>query len=74
MDRKVTITIDYDKCVGNAMCAATTPKVFTLNKNRQSSVANANGDTWERILDAAQNCPVSAITIRDAKTNQQLHP
>ena len=72
--KKVKVLIDHDRCVGNAMCAATTPKVFRLNKNRQSEVSNINGDTPEQILEAAQNCPVSAITIIDAETNKTIFP
>jgi ferredoxin len=35
---------------------------------------NAAGDTPERILEAAENCPVSAIIVEDAETNQRLFP
>lgn len=74
MARKVRISVDHDLCVGNAMCETIAPKVFILNDNRQSEAVNPAGDTIEKILEAAENCPVSAITVRDAETGEQLFP
>ncbi|MEK7806484.1 MAG: ferredoxin [Chloroflexota bacterium] len=74
MARKVRISVDHDLCVGNAMCETIAPKVFILNENRQSEAVNPAGDTIENILEAAENCPVSAITVRDAETGEQLFP
>ena len=74
MARKVRISVDHDMCVGNAMCETIAPKVFILNENRQSEAVNPAGDTIENILEAAENCPVSAITVRDAETGEQLFP
>ena len=31
-------------------------------------------DTVEKILEAAENCPVSAIFVEDAETGEQLFP
>jgi ferredoxin len=56
------------------MCETIAPKVFILNENRQSEAVNPEGDTIENILEAAENCPVSAITVRDAETGEQLFP
>jgi ferredoxin len=50
------------------------PKVFALNDNRQSEAVNPEGDTVERILEAAENCPVSAIMVEDAETGDRLFP
>ncbi len=74
MARKVRISVDHDLCVGNAMCETFAPKVFILNDNRQSEAVNPGGDTLENIMEAAENCPVSAITVRDAETGEQLFP
>jgi ferredoxin len=74
MARKLRIAVDHDVCVGNAMCTTIAPKVFQLNDDRQSSVVNSEGDTEENILEAAENCPVSAITVEDAETGEQLFP
>ena len=74
MARKLRVSVDLDKCVGNAMCETYAPKVFVLNDDRQSTVADPNGDTFENIMEAAQDCPVSAITVIDDETGETLFP
>ena len=56
------------------MCTVITPNVFRLDDEHKSSVADPEGDTEERVLEAARNCPVAAITVADAKTGKQLFP
>jgi ferredoxin len=56
------------------MCEAIVPKVFRLNDDRQSEAVDPAGDTEETILEAAENCPVSAIFVVDAETGEQLFP
>jgi ferredoxin len=74
MARKLQITVDHNVCVGNAMCEAFASNTFALNENRQSTVVNPAGDSEEMVLEAAENCPVSAITVVDAETGEQLFP
>jgi ferredoxin len=66
--------VDHQACVGNAMCEAIAPKVFKLNDNRQSEVVDPAADTEAKIIEAAENCPVSAIFVEDAETGEQLFP
>jgi ferredoxin len=72
--RKLKVWVDHQACVGNAMCESIAPKVFTLNDNRQSEVVDPAADSEEKILEAAENCPVSAIFVEDAETGEQLFP
>ena len=74
MAPKLRISVDLDLCVGNAMCETFAPKVFVLNDDRQSEVADAEADTVENIMEAAENCPVSAITVVDEETGETLFP
>ncbi len=74
MPRKLRVSVDLDICVGNAMCETYAPKVFVLNDDRQSTVADSNADTFENIMEAAQDCPVSAITVIDDETGETLFP
>lgn len=74
MARKLRVRVDHATCVGNAMCEAIAPKVFRLNDNRQSEAVDPGGDTVEKILEAAESCPVSAIFVEDAETGEQLFP
>jgi len=46
--------------------------VFTLNDERQSEAINSVGEPEEKILKAAENCPVSAIRVEDATTGERL--
>ncbi len=56
------------------MCTNIATRVFALNDNLQSEVANPEGDPEEKVLEAAENCPVSAITVVDAETGDVLFP
>ena len=74
MAPKLRISVDLNLCVGNAMCETFAPKVFVLNDDRQSQVADPEADSVENILEAAENCPVSAITVVDEETGETLFP
>jgi len=74
MARALRIRVDRNVCVGNAMCTTIAPGVFALNDDRQSEAVNPGGDAEERILEAAENCPVSAILVEDAETGERLFP
>jgi ferredoxin len=72
--RKLRVWVDHHTCVGNAMCEAIATSTFRLNENRQSEVVDPAGDSVEKILEAAENCPVSAIFVEDAETGERLFP
>jgi len=72
--RKLKVWVDHTACVGNAMCESIAPRVFRLNDDRQSEVADATADTEAKIIEAAENCPVSAIFVEDAETGERLFP
>ncbi len=74
MARKLKVWVDHQVCVGNAMCESIAPNVFRLDDNRQSEAVDPNADSVEKILEAAENCPVSAIFVEDADTGERLFP
>jgi len=74
MAGKLKVTVDLDVCVGNAMCPHIAGKTFQLNDDRQSKVIDPDGEPREVVLEAAEACPVSAITVADAETGEQLFP
>ena len=74
MARKLSISVDHNLCVGNAMCETIATKAFALNDDRQSEVADPDADTEENIIEAAESCPVSAIRVVDADTGETLFP
>jgi ferredoxin len=74
MARKLRVWVDHQTCVGNAMCETIAPKTFRLNDNRQSEAVDPDAESAEKILEAAENCPVSAIFVEDAETGERLFP
>ena len=74
MARKLRVRVDHQACVGNAMCETIAAHTFRLNDDRQSEVVDPEGDSAERVLEAAENCPVSAILVEDAETGERLFP
>ena len=72
MSRRLHITIAYDRCVGSSICVCMAPGTFTLNEDGQATVIDAQGDTVETILQAAEGCPMMAITVADAETGECL--
>jgi ferredoxin len=56
------------------MCESIAPHTFRLNDNRQSEAVDPMGDSVEKILEAAENCPVSAIVVEDLETGERLFP
>ena len=63
MSGKLRVAVDHDTCVGNAACTRRAPGVFQLNSNMQSEVIDPAGAAPDLVLAAAENCPVSAITV-----------
>lgn len=74
MARQLRVSVDHNKCVGSTICVLTAPDVFALNDKGQSAVMNPDGDTEECIVEAAKQCPLSAITVDDAETGKRLFP
>ena len=74
MGKSLRISVDHDKCVGSTMCVLTSPSVFALDGKGQSIVVDPAGDMEERVVDAAEQCPMSAITVDDAETGSRLFP
>lgn len=74
MARKLRVWVDPNVCVGNAMCEAIAAACFRLNEKRQSEAVDPAADSVEKILEAAENCPVSAIHVEDVDSGEKLFP
>lgn len=61
---KITkIVVEQELCIGCGACVATIPEVFVLNKKGRSEVKNPDAGDDNSIKNAADVCPVSAISI-----------
>ncbi|MFE1558445.1 ferredoxin [Streptomyces sp. NPDC058734] len=62
----VHIAVDTSRCIGAGQCALTAPDVFTQGDSGFSEVlpGREDGNGNPLVRDAAQACPVAAITVR----------
>ncbi len=61
----MNVTVDTTKCDGHEKCVQAAPNVFKMNARFIAEVADANGDTQEKVVLAARICPTKAITVAD---------
>jgi len=59
------IRILRSECCGNAECVELAPAVFALDSRNKAVVLDPNADTPERLIEAAEACPCSAIQVLD---------
>lgn len=63
MPRQIRIRVDREKCVGAAMCVAIFPSAFEIDNEGKAIVLTEVMDYSERIVRAAEECPVAAVVI-----------
>lgn len=74
MSDKWRVEVDRSVCIGSGMCVGGAPHDFTLDSGRKSYPVHEVTDSSEAIMDAAESCPVEAITIVDAETGEAVFP
>jgi ferredoxin len=70
----LVIEIDRELCYGFGDCVSTAPDVFELDDDEKAVVVDPDGASRDDLENAAMNCPVMAITIREASTGEQVFP
>ncbi len=70
--RRAQATVDLAKCVGSTLCVQIASDVFRLTENGQSEATTVGG--CAAIMDAAEACPLMAITVTDAESGDVLFP
>ncbi len=58
------LNVDKTVCIGSGMCAALAPELFRLDDDYAEPVAGEI-EPAELALDAADQCPTLAITVRE---------
>jgi ferredoxin len=69
---RVEVTVDRALCIGSGDCVDTAPDVFQLDDEDKAVVVNPDGAPLDDVIEAARNCPVSAIFI--AGEDGDLYP
>jgi len=70
----LVIEIDRELCYGFGDCVSSQPAVFQLDDEEKATVVDPNAAGRDDLVEAASNCPVNAITIRDASTGETVFP
>ena len=67
------LSVDAGTCIGSGMCAGIAPALFTL-VDGVSVASPAPVAPDPAAVDAAESCPVEAITVRDAADDHLVAP
>jgi ferredoxin len=60
---RIQVTVDRALCIGSGDCVDTAPNVFQLDEEDKAVVVDPDGASVDEIVQAAGNCPVSAIFV-----------
>ncbi|MFC7308511.1 ferredoxin [Streptomyces monticola] len=68
------VEVDRGVCIGSGMCVAAAADRFRLDSARQSHPTEPETDANEQVLEAAEGCPVEAITITLLGSGEPVFP
>ncbi|MEY9891587.1 ferredoxin [Catenulispora sp. MAP12-49] len=71
---KWRVTVDADLCIGSGGCVLRSPEAFELDVARQACPRHEVLGASDEVLDAAENCPVEAITIVEEGSGLAVFP
>ena len=60
---QIHVEVDRALCIGSGDCVDTAPDVFQLDEDDKAVVVDPDGAPLEDVIEAARNCPVSAIRV-----------
>ncbi len=62
-ENRISVQVDRDLCIGSGDCVDTVPDVFQLDSEDKAVVVDPDGASTDAVLEAAANCPVTAIFV-----------
>lgn len=74
MTERWNAAVDPHTCVRTGLCAATAPGEFDLDDSGQGRAAPGSLPATQSVREAAESCPVEAITLTDAATGARIFP
>ncbi|MFF9347387.1 ferredoxin [Streptomyces sp. NPDC014734] len=74
MGDRWTVEVDRGVCIGSGMCVNHAPDGFALDTARQSRPRSPETGADERVLAAAEGCPVEAIMITLVGSGEAVFP
>jgi ferredoxin len=60
---RIRIEVDRGLCIGSGDCVDTAPEVFELDSEDKARVIDPDGADTDLVIEAAGNCPVTAIFV-----------
>ena len=69
---RIHVEVDRALCIGSGDCVDTAPDVFQLDDEDKAVVVDPDGADTDTVLEAAGNCPVTAIFV--AGESGDLYP
>ena len=60
---RIRIEVDRGLCIGSGDCVDTAPAVFELDSEDKAVVIDPDGEPADLVIEAASNCPVTAIFV-----------
>lgn len=68
------VEVDRSVCIGSAQCVHRAPDAFRLDSAMQSHPVEPETDANEKLLEAAESCPVEAIMIMLLGSGEPVFP
>jgi ferredoxin len=57
------VRVNRARCIATKSCIHAAPAVFELDEMRISTVIDPEGEPLDAVIEAAENCPTSAISV-----------
>jgi ferredoxin len=57
------VRVDRSRCIGTKSCVYAAPGVFELDDNRIATVRAPDAEPLDAVIEAAESCPTSAISV-----------
>ncbi|GAA1947015.1 ferredoxin [Kitasatospora viridis] len=71
---ELTVAVDRTRCAGTALCTASAPADLELGPDGRARPVRGRTDALDAVVEAAELCPMEAITVHRAATGEQLAP